>query len=196
MTSPQLYLICFVVGFVLALLGALGGTFHWPFGAGHGASHGIPLPHAHGGGAGHGGAPAHGGAGGVHVSPYNFATVMGFLAVFGGVGYLLSSRGRLGNLVVLGHGSAGATLFGHLGRVDVRRGQRVRRGERLAAVGNSGWAMSPTLHYEYWRRNRAGVAPTDPRFAVLDRKLIDDGMSLEKMLATSSPDPGEPPPGL
>ena len=103
---------------------------------------------------------------------------------------------RFGNLVVLGHGSAGATLFGHLGRVDVRRGQRVRRGEHLAAVGNSGWAMSPTLHYEYWRRNRAGVAPTDPRFAVLDRKLIDDGMSLEKMLATSSPDPGEPPPGL
>ena len=53
----------------------------------------------------------------------------------------------------------------------------MRRGERLGAVGNSGWAMSPTLHYEYWRRTRAGVAPTDPRFAVLDRKLIDDGMS-------------------
>jgi len=125
MTSPQLYLICFVVGFVLALLGALGGTFHWPFGAGHGASHGIPLPHAHGGGAGHGGAPAHGGAGGVHVSPYNFATVMGFLAVFGGVGYLLSSRGRLGNLVVLGlalaAGFAGAALiFGFLTRVLLR----------------------------------------------------------------------------
>ena len=129
MTSPQLYLICFVVGFVLALLGALGGTFHWPFGTGHGAPHGLPhgipqgLPHGAGGGAGHGGAPVHGG--GPHVSPYNFATVMGFLAVFGGVGYLLSSRGRLANLVVLGlalaAGFAGAALiFGFLTRVLLR----------------------------------------------------------------------------
>ena len=131
MTTPQLYLICFVVGFVLALLGVLGGTFHWPFGAGHGAPYVILASLAHGGGAGHGGAlaqgvaPAHGGAGGMHVSPYNFATVMGFLAVFGGVGYLLSSRGRLTNLVVLGlalaAGVAGAALiFGFLTRVLLR----------------------------------------------------------------------------
>jgi hypothetical protein len=56
--------------------------------------------------------------------------------------------------------------------------------------------MAPTLHYEYWRRSPAGLAPTDPRFAVLDRNLLEGEVSLEKMLATSSPDPGEPPPGL
>ncbi|HEX4440525.1 MAG TPA: peptidoglycan DD-metalloendopeptidase family protein [Thermoanaerobaculia bacterium] len=107
-----------------------------------------------------------------------------------------SRLSRFGTLVVLGHGPAGGTLFGHLGRLDVRRGQRVRRGERLGAVGNSGWAMAPTLHYELWRRSRGGLAPTDPRFAVLDRKLIDGALSLERMLATSSPEPGETPPGL
>src|SRR5262249_28283274 len=76
MTPQQLYLICFVVGFVLALLGALGGTFHWPFG-GHGL-HGFHVPHGHGVGAGHGGgaghlsphggAPSSGHGGGAHIS--------------------------------------------------------------------------------------------------------------------------------
>ena len=103
---------------------------------------------------------------------------------------------RFGNLVVLGHGGAGATLYGHLGKAEVRRGQRVRRGERLGTVGRSGWAMAPTLHYEYWRRSGGRLAPTDPRFAVLDRNLLDGDVSLERMLATSSPDPGERPPGL
>jgi len=103
---------------------------------------------------------------------------------------------RFGNLIVLGHGDAGATLYGHLGNAAVRRGQRVRRGERLGAVGRSGWAMAPTLHYEYWRRSGRELAPTDPRFAVLDRNLLEGDISLEKMLATASPDPGERPPGL
>jgi hypothetical protein len=127
MTPQQVYLICFVVGFVLALIGALGGTFHWPFG-GHDALHGFHLPHGHAPGAhagGQGTAAAHGPGGGVHVSPWNFATLMGFLAVFGGVGYLLSSRGRLGNAVVLGialaAGVSGAALiFGFLTRVLLR----------------------------------------------------------------------------
>jgi hypothetical protein len=124
MTPQQVYLICFVVGFLLALIGALGGTFHWPFGGQHGL-HGLggfhaPHGHGHGTGAGHG----HSG-GGAHVSPWNFATLMGFLAVFGGVGYLLSSRGRLGNLLVLGlalaAGVAGAAvIFGFLTRVLLR----------------------------------------------------------------------------
>jgi membrane protein implicated in regulation of membrane protease activity len=126
MTPQQVYLICFVVGFLLALLGALGGTFHWPFG-GHDGLHGFHVPH--GNGASHVGG-AHGvsqgaGHGGVHISPWNFATLMGFLAVFGGVGYLLSSRGRLGNMIVLAialtAGFAGAALiFGFLTRVLLR----------------------------------------------------------------------------
>ncbi len=103
---------------------------------------------------------------------------------------------RFGNCVVLSHGAAGATLFGHLGKIEARRGSRVRRGERLGSVGTTGWAMSPTLHYEYWKRGLDGLAPTDPRFAILDRRLAGRDLSLEKMLATSAPGPVEPLPGL
>lgn len=106
-----------------------------------------------------------------------------------------SARSRLwrfGNLVILSHGDSGATLFGHLGRIDVRRGARVRRGERLGTVGATGWAMSPMLHYEYWRERGGTLSPTDPRFGILDRRFARFDVSLERMEATSAPGPVEP----
>ncbi len=101
---------------------------------------------------------------------------------------------RFGNLVVLSHGAAGVTVFGHLARIEVRRGERVSRGARLGTVGATGWAMSPALHYEYWRRSGDGLTPTDPRFAMLDRKLSHHDVSLERMRATSAPGSVAPPP--
>jgi murein DD-endopeptidase MepM/ murein hydrolase activator NlpD len=109
-----------------------------------------------------------------------------------------SSRPRLwrfGNLVILSHGAHGVTLFGHLGKIDVRRGGRVRRGQRLGTVGATGWAMSPALHYEYWRERGGTLSPTDPRFGILDRRFAGFDVSLERMEATSAPGPVEPLPG-
>ncbi len=103
---------------------------------------------------------------------------------------------RFGNLVVLDHGPAGATAFGHLAKLDVRRGERVRRGQKLGTVGSSGWTMSPGLHYELWRPGPDGLTPTDPRFAMLDLPLSGHDVSLERMLATSAPGPIEHLPGL
>ncbi|MGH9368851.1 MAG: M23 family metallopeptidase, partial [Thermoanaerobaculia bacterium] len=91
---------------------------------------------------------------------------------------------QFGSLVVLAHGPESATLFGHLSRVEVRRGDRLRRGQRLGAVGRSGWALSPRLHYELWRPQGGVWSPTDPLFAVLDRRLDPRRPALEQMLAT------------
>lgn len=103
---------------------------------------------------------------------------------------------RLGNVVVLSHGSAGATLFGHLGRIEARRGQRVSRGERLGGVGATGWALSPQLHYEYWRPEGSALRPTDPLFATLDRRTVGRSLSLDQMRGTSAPGALEPLPGI
>lgn len=103
---------------------------------------------------------------------------------------------RLGNVVVVSHGVQGATIYGHLGRIEVRRGQRVSRRQRLGIVGSTGWAISPQLHYEYWRRSGAGFRPTDPMFAGLDRRGTQPSRSLEQMLAASVPGPLDPLPGL
>ena len=99
-------------------------------------------------------------------------------------------------MIVLSHGGRGATVFGHLSRIDVRRGQRVARGQRIGAVGSTGWAISPQLHYEFWRPERGTLRPTDPLFAALDRRLGRNPVSLEQMEATSAPGPLDPLPGL
>jgi membrane protein implicated in regulation of membrane protease activity len=107
------YLVCFVVGFALALVAFLSGAFHWPLGHGGGLGHLF----------GHPGTGAHGPSG---ASPLNAGSLMAFLAWFGGVGYLLSRGGTWPHLVVLfvaaAAGVAGALLvFFFLARILIAR---------------------------------------------------------------------------
>lgn len=52
-----------------------------------------------------------------------------------------------GNLVMLDHGHGLVSAFLHLSRVDVVPGQHVERGERIGAVGMTGRATGPHLHW-------------------------------------------------
>ena len=64
-----------------------------------------------------------------------------------------------GNAVFVDHGDGLITMYMHLSRVDVREGQPVRRGEELGAVGSTGRATGPHLHFGVrWRGAR--VDPT------------------------------------
>ncbi len=82
---------------------------------------------------------------------------------------------RLGEIVVIRHGERYATAYGHLLRIDVRPGAKVRRGSPLGTVGKSGWALAPQLHFEVRRRDPRGVlAPVDPRIYMLDRHWRDE----------------------
>ena len=53
-----------------------------------------------------------------------------------------------GNVVVLDHGYGIETKFAHTSKALVRKGQRVKRGDRIALVGSTGLATGPHLHYE------------------------------------------------
>ncbi|MEI6577499.1 MAG: M23 family metallopeptidase [Bacteroidota bacterium] len=50
--------------------------------------------------------------------------------------------------IVLNHGFGYETLYGHLSRVAVRPGVRVKRGQVIGYVGSTGLAVAPHLHYE------------------------------------------------
>lgn len=54
-----------------------------------------------------------------------------------------------GNVVEIKHNNNRSTLYAHLSRIDVRRGQRVEQGQRVGAVGMTGWATGPHLHFEF-----------------------------------------------
>jgi murein DD-endopeptidase MepM/ murein hydrolase activator NlpD len=54
-----------------------------------------------------------------------------------------------GNMVQVRHGNERSTLYAHLSRIDVRKGQAIDQGERLGAVGATGWATGPHLHFEF-----------------------------------------------
>jgi murein DD-endopeptidase MepM/ murein hydrolase activator NlpD len=54
-----------------------------------------------------------------------------------------------GNVVQVRHSNNRSTLYAHLSRIDVRRGQSVEQGQRLGAVGATGWATGPHLHFEF-----------------------------------------------
>ncbi|MEX0966846.1 MAG: M23 family metallopeptidase [Bacteroidia bacterium] len=53
-----------------------------------------------------------------------------------------------GNHVVLDHGFGYQSLYGHMYKVLVKKGQKVKRGELIGLVGNTGLSTAPHLHYE------------------------------------------------
>ena len=54
---------------------------------------------------------------------------------------------KMGNVVNVDHGHGIQTQYGHLARYLVRQGQRVKRGEIIGLVGNTGLSTGPHLHY-------------------------------------------------
>jgi murein DD-endopeptidase MepM/ murein hydrolase activator NlpD len=81
-----------------------------------------------------------------------------------GVVIWTGTRGGYGQVVVIDHGFGLQTHFAHLSRYLVKRGQRVRRGQRIAEMGTTGHSTGPHLHYEVRRYGQ----PLDPRRFILD----------------------------
>lgn len=92
-----------------------------------------------------------------------------------------SSRSRVGFglLVKVDHGFGYETLYAHLNTFNVKVGQKVKRGEIIGYVGNSGGSTAPHLHYEV-HRNGSAVNPQHYYFRDLTPQEYD------RMIAISS----------
>lgn len=65
----------------------------------------------------------------------------------GRVSFVGRDRG-LGRMIRINHLFGYITVYAHLSQVKVKRGEHVKRGEVIGAVGNTGYSTGPHLHYE------------------------------------------------
>ena len=64
------------------------------------------------------------------------------------------SRKGYGNYVIIDHGYGYQTLYAHMKKYIVYRGQKVKRGEIIGYVGSTGTSVAPHLHYEVMKNKR------------------------------------------
>lgn len=77
-----------------------------------------------------------------------YATANGVVNTAGNLG------NGFGNHVIINHGYGYETLYGHMFRIKVRSGTRVKRGEIIGWVGNTGKSTGPHCHYEVHKNGR------------------------------------------
>ena len=93
-----------------------------------------------------------------------------------GDGFVVSAkkeRRGYGYHIVIDHGYGYKTLYGHMQKFNVRRGQKVKRGEVIGYVGNTGTSVAPHLHYEVIR-NGDKINPINFYFNDLSPEEYDE----------------------
>jgi len=88
-------------------------------------------------------------------------------------------HGGLGTNVIINHGYGYETVYGHLSKFLVKEGQRVKRGDVIGLVGNTGLSTSSHLHYEV-KKNDTHVNPVNYYYNDLSDEEYD------KMIENSS----------
>lgn len=96
----------------------------------------------------------------------DFSTPVGTPVRVTGEGVVASVQTQrgFGKVVKIDHGNGVATVYAHLDRILVKKGQTVARGEIIAESGNSGRSSAPHLHYEI----RLAGRPVNPLPYILD----------------------------
>lgn len=90
------------------------------------------------------------------------------LAAAGGVVVVQEYHAAYGNMIEVDHGNDLITRYAHASQTFVKKGDIVKRGQKIASVGSTGRSTGPHLHFEVWV---AGV-PQDPqRFLAAGEKI-------------------------
>jgi len=68
---------------------------------------------------------------------------------------LAQRSSTFGKVIYIDHGYGYRTIYAHLNKMVVKRGQQVKRGDLIGYVGNTGLSVAPHLHYEVHKNGRA-----------------------------------------
>lgn len=77
----------------------------------------------------------------------------------GTIAYAGNELKGFGNLILVKHNDGWITAYAHADKILVKKGQKVRKGEKIATVGSTGGVNSPQLHFEI----RAGKKAVNPK---------------------------------
>ena len=93
---------------------------------------------------------------------------------------------RFGNVVVLNHADRFITIYAHCDTTVVKRGDRVRQGQTIATVGNTGWSTNAHLHYEVRSdlEKPGTYVPIDPRIYILNYQWNNEASLLIQARST------------
>lgn len=97
-----------------------------------------------------GGRTSPGGIGSTNHKGLDIAAKMGttIKAAASGTVKFAGYKGSLGNLIIIDNGNGVETYYGHCSKLYVQEGQKIEAGEKIAAVGKTGSATGPHLHFE------------------------------------------------
>lgn len=85
--------------------------------------------------------------------------------------------GGYGKSVTIDHGFGFETRYGHMNEFNVRRGQKVKRGDQIGTVGNTGSSTAPHVHYEVIKEGRT-INPVHYFFKDLEPSEFDKILEL------------------
>jgi len=64
-------------------------------------------------------------------------------------------NGGMGRMVAINHGFGYVTRYGHMSKILVKRGQKIKRGDVIGLMGSTGRSTGPHLHYEVIKNRKA-----------------------------------------
>lgn len=85
-----------------------------------------------------------------------------------------------GKHILIDHGYGYKTLYAHMSKIEVKEGQKVKKGQQIGKVGNTGSSTGAHLHYEVWQDGKA-INPVD---FVLDGLTPEEYQDLVKRAET------------
>ncbi|MBI35531.1 MAG: peptidase M23 [Flavobacteriales bacterium] len=89
-----------------------------------------------------------------------------------------------GKHIIINHGFGYKTLYAHMHEFSVKKGQKVKRGDVIGKVGNTGTSTGPHLHYEVIRNNKK-IDPSNFFFNDLNYDQYQEMIKISSQIKTS-----------
>ena len=102
-----------------------------------------------------------------------------------GVVEFAGTQSGFGNVVFINHGKENTTVYAHLSKINVKKGDKVDQSQTIGEVGSTGWATGPHLHFEF----RINGVHQDPLTLALNNETSPVTAALKQqfdMLAASN----------